>query len=193
MRNKEQIKGKKKGCLGLGMIVGVGGKKRHGKDTFANNLPGDWVKLEMSTPVFEGVLGLDPYLRDGRRVSEALEDAGGLQVFGTDVGRKMFGEDVWVRIMVQKAEALLAAGRNVVVTGIRFPNELAAIEGLGGVTVWVSRPGFSEDTDSNADHVSENALTPEDFEVLVETPHLGELVNAAHDFSVKQGTFTPKS
>ena len=191
----------------MGMIVGVGGKKRHGKDTFANNLPGDWVKLEMSTPVFEGVLGLDPYLRDGRRVSEALEDAGGdkvllnenlevrrlLQVFGTDVGRKMFGEDVWVRIMVQKAEALLAAGRNVVVTGIRFPNELAAIEGLGGVTVWVSRPGFSEDTDSNADHVSENALTPEDFEVLVETPHLGELVNAAHDFSVKQGTFTSKS
>ena len=66
--------------------------------------------------------------------------------------------------MERKVLSSLRSGRNVAVTGIRFPNELRAIERLGGLTVWVERPAhdLTEDT-----HASETSLKSEDFQIQV--------------------------
>ena len=202
-------------------VIGVGGKKRHGKDTFADALGDSWVKVEMSSPLFEALSVLDPYvgsfprvrrvtawlrwlLRGGhQRFSDVLQDVGGdtvrvkehpevrrlLQVLGTDVGRNMVGEDVWVNMMVARVQQLTQEGWNVVVTGVRFPNELAAIQKLDGYTVWVERPGFGEDTDVNSSHVSEHALTSRDFDTVVATPHIGVLREQAQKIAHEIGTF----
>jgi hypothetical protein len=89
-----------------------------------------------------------------------------LQVLGTEVGRDMFGENVWVDIMADKIEALHNEGKNVVVTGIRFPNELGLIENLGGTSVWVSRPPQNA-LDAVVPHASENSVTSTDFAVTL--------------------------
>lgn len=66
-----------------------------------------------------------------------------LQRLGTDVVRDMVDEDAWVDIMRFRVECLLREGKKVVVTGIRFPNELEAIRGFGvrlcGLSVLVLR------------------------------------------------------
>lgn len=96
-----------------------------------------------------------------------------LQVLGTEVGRQLLGENIWVDAL--KKKILEVAGDNpVILTGIRYPNELDMITKIGwantfespdvaGVTVWVDRPGLS----SSSNHSSEGSVKPEDFEYVL--------------------------
>src|SRR5690606_4847856 len=86
-----------------------------------------------------------------------------LQSLGTEAGRNMVGENVWVNIMARKIDDHRGAGHPVVVTGIRFPNEVQMIEELGGQAVWIERPGTQAPTESAAAHASENAVSAADF------------------------------
>lgn len=165
-----------------GRLIGVGGRKGHGKDAFAHLLGSDWTVIGMSDPLYDALLRLDPPVEVGGKnlnVSEFLyQRCSGdwvvakrnpgvrrlLQRLGTDVVRDLVDEDAWVKMMERKVLEYLQAGRNVAVTGIRFPNELLAIRRLGGLTVWVERfaPDLAEDT-----HISEASLNSEDFQVQV--------------------------
>src|SRR5690606_741544 len=78
-----------------------------------------------------------------------------LQKLGTEVGRNMIGENVWVSIMARKIDDHRSAGHPVVVTGLRFPNEPQMIRELGGRTVWIDRPSLA--AGAAAAHVSENS------------------------------------
>lgn len=76
-----------------------------------------------------------------------------LQRLGTEAGRNVLGDDIWVNTCLANRPPLL------VIPDVRFPNEKAAIEGLGGHVIRISRPGV---TAVNA-HVSEKALDGEIF------------------------------
>jgi hypothetical protein len=82
-----------------------------------------------------------------------------LQRTGTDAGRRVLGENVWV-------DAVMAdlPDTDVVFTDCRFPNEAQAIKDAGGYLVRVTRPGFEPGPDA---HESETALDgyPHDFEI----------------------------
>jgi len=68
-----------------------------------------------------------------------------LQMLGTEVGRQMIGENTWVDIAAKKITELREAGHPVVITGIRYPNEIEMVKNLGGHTVWIERPEPKED------------------------------------------------
>lgn len=74
-----------------------------------------------------------------------------LQRYGTEAHRDIFGSDFWIR------EALpdLDPGHFVVVTDVRFPNEIDAIHDRAGVVVHVRRVGTDITTDS---HPSEQKI-----------------------------------
>lgn len=59
-----------------------------------------------------------------------------LQVYGTEVGRHNFGDDVWVDQALKGVRPADA----VVFTDVRFPNELEAIHRLGGLVFRIVRP-----------------------------------------------------
>lgn len=92
-----------------------------------------------------------------------------LQLMGTEVGRKILGEDTWVKLVREDLCEIQKRGNNAVITGIRYSNELDLIHEFRGKTVWITRPGF-EPTGTTAGHSSERTLTPLDFyfEVLNE-------------------------
>lgn len=157
-------------------LIGLGGALRAGKDTVADYLVEHhgFTKVGMSDPLLKAMMKLDPIIdaRYGDRFSDVINDHGYtqaksfypevrrlLQVFGTEVSRDLFGEDVWVDAMKR---TVLASGDKVVVSGIRFPNEVKAIESLGGQTWWVSRPGFEGDG-----HASETSVSEADFMIAV--------------------------
>lgn len=181
-----------------GKLIGVGGLKGHGKDAFAHSLKVEWVTIGMSDPLYDALLALDPLVyHEGTPalLSDFLCDvcAGDwvvakrnpdvrrlLQRLGTDVVREMIDEDAWVSIMRARVSTLLALGHNVVVTGVRFQNELEAIKELGGTTVWITRPGFSDDVPDT--HPSENTLKPQDFQFIVENSGtLDDLAKKAYE------------
>lgn len=90
-----------------------------------------------------------------------------LQALGTDVGRKQLDNDLWVKVAKRSIEASLNQLKRVNITGIRFPNELEMINDLGGLSVWVKRPGFEPSGDTAA-HESETTLTEEDFDIIID-------------------------
>ena len=163
-------------------LIGIGGRLRAGKDTVADYLVErcGFTKLGMSDPLLEAALVLDPILyednsRNTVRLSEIVDAVGYteakkepevrrfLQVLGTDFGRNMIGENVWVNIAARSIDGLRNQGHDVVITGIRFENELGMVNRLGGQSWWVDR-----DTDEPAsDHASENGVAGWQFDTII--------------------------
>jgi hypothetical protein len=100
-----------------------------------------------------------------KRIKEVRE---WLQTFGTDVGRKQLGMDIWVDKAAASIEALRDAGTPATITGIRFENEAAMIKRLGGTLVYVKRPGLEIN-----EHESDNTLTEDDFDLTID--NIGDL------------------
>lgn len=82
-----------------------------------------------------------------------------LQKLGTEVGRDMFSESVWLDIVVKEVAEQDNRGRDVVVTGVRFPNELARFRELGAASWRIERPGV----EPAQGHSGELQLTAADF------------------------------
>lgn len=178
----------------MSSLYGIGGRLTAGKDVFADRLVDTqgFIKLNMSTPLLAAMLKLDPWINLDMDVGEADEiwyqgehikfsqllnlvgyvDSKNhkdvrdfLQKLGTEVGRHMFGDNVWVDMAKNRIRKLLDDGKNVVITGIRFQNELDMIFDLGGVSIWVERPSLDES--SQEAHKSENSLGADDFERII--------------------------
>ena len=59
-----------------------------------------------------------------------------LQYWGTDVCRKSFHDDIWIASLENK---LRNSQDNIVISDVRFPNEIQAIHNAGGIVVRVCR------------------------------------------------------
>lgn len=57
-----------------------------------------------------------------------------LQLMGTEAGRNVFHPDIWVMSLLNRAK-----GKDVVVTDVRFKNEIKYIQQNGGIIVRVKR------------------------------------------------------
>jgi hypothetical protein len=64
-----------------------------------------------------------------------------LQLWGTEVCRKGFHDDIWIASLENK---LRTSKDNVVISDCRFPNEIASIRSAGGKIVWVKRGELPE-------------------------------------------------
>lgn len=59
-----------------------------------------------------------------------------LQLWGTEVCRRSFHDDIWIASL----ESRLRNSRdNIVISDCRFPNEIKAIKNAGGKVIWVQR------------------------------------------------------
>lgn len=87
------------------------------------------------------------------------EFRGVLQRLGTDVGRRLLDDDLWVKATLAKCED----GKNYVFTDTRFPNEARAVIAKGGKVARVNRPGVGPVND----HPSETSLDDWPFDVVV--------------------------
>ena len=139
-------------------IIGVGGLKTAGKDVVADYLVREqgFVKIGMSDALLETLLVLNPIVDfldvEPLRFKEFVEWQGYtyakkhyevrrlLQVFGTDVARNLFDKYIWVDKVFDRI-AELPPTQNVVVTGIRFHNELR----IAPENWYVERPGLTID------------------------------------------------
>jgi hypothetical protein len=127
------------------MIIGLSGYARSGKDTVAELLCLNYgyKRVSFADPMRQALYVLSPKLDNVVRLSEYVDEYGWdvakqnqevrrlLQVFGTEVGRKMFGLDFWIDIALKN----LDGSSKVVVSDVRFPNEAETIKKLGG-SIW---------------------------------------------------------
>ncbi|WP_251153769.1 hypothetical protein [Cellulosimicrobium sp. Marseille-Q4280] len=158
------------------LIVGVSGKKRAGKDSIAELLTSEhgYTRVAFADAVREVLYETNPMLWSLRwawrtlrgnpmRVAELVDTLGWeqakaqpevrrlLQRLATEAARKVLGPSIWVTTGMAKAAEVDGP---VVITDVRFPNEVAAIRAAGGILIRVNRPSIvSTDT-----HESEVAL-----------------------------------
>lgn len=137
-------------------LVGIGGPLGSGKDALADYLVENhgYQKTFMSEPLHEALATINPWIvfeqdpqHDGivypTRYVDLVELVGYteakrtpevrrlLQALGTEVGRNMMGETVWTDMAQKKIRSWRSKGLPVVITGIRFPNELEMIREMG--------------------------------------------------------------
>lgn len=164
----------------LPRLIAFGGFAFSGKDTAADQLVerSGYVKTYMSKPLEQALLTLDPYINVGGTVGryswlhakvgydkskENPEVRRLLQMLGTEVGRKTFGENCLVDMVSKEIVGYWWDGYSVCLTGVRYPNEMEMVRRSRGVSVWVSRPGYN----AVNTHSSDNTLGPGDFDIQV--------------------------
>ena len=82
-----------------------------------------------------------------------------LQLMGTEAGRDVFHNDIWVISLLNRAK-----GKDVVVTDVRFKNEISYIQNNGGIVIRVKRgddPEWYNDIASTNDEIFRNTYMEE--------------------------------
>jgi hypothetical protein len=77
-----------------------------------------------------------------------------LQKFGTEAARNSFHDKIWIYALEKRLANIKS---NIVVSDVRFPNEIDFIRSIGGKIVWVKRGSLPEwyDTAYNHNHGEE--------------------------------------
>lgn len=141
-------------------IVGLSGEAGSGKSTMAKFLVREYgfSPISLANP-----FKLDGIMLEGLPIEEVFGSHKSdytrkwLQERGTEYGRKVAGEDVWVNYLEANIYYLIDHGVDrVVIPDTRFPNEVDAVSVLGGVVYRIEgRGGAAGD---RAKHASERAL-----------------------------------
>jgi len=168
------------------VIIGLNGKIGSGKDTIADFLVKEYgfTKLGFSDVMYDAVCALW-----GISLEEALEWKNNhgnsidlvevnidvsdtvrytytwrehLQLFGTEMGRRVFGEDFWIDQFNRKyihglSDEEFEAVRYVV-RDVRFNNEAENLVDIGGDIWQVHRPGFEGDGHESEAGIDENYI-----------------------------------
>lgn len=127
-------------------IIGITGKARSGKDTVANFIVAarGGYKYGFANPMRDilRVIGIDmddPYWQDHKEeIIPALGKSPRqiMQTLGTEWGRNMVNEDLWVLMANQQVMRL---GTGMIIADVRHENEAAWIRRSGGRIIHVTR------------------------------------------------------
>lgn len=178
-------------------IIGIMGRKRAGKNEFADALcaaSGGGHVLAFADAIRDIMYAVNPIIgyQDGGfvRYATVIDESGYeaakeypefrqfAQRLGTEGGRAIFGENVWVDLVMSKVRQL-PEGSLVLIPDVRFPNEYDAIKEAGGYVVRVDRSSL--EGDEHDSHDSETAwLDLEPDTVVRNDGDLSEFALKAH-------------
>lgn len=150
------------------MIIGLCGLAGSGKDAVAAILSRRWrfASIAFAGPIYAAVseiTGLSPdQLKDRGAKERDIPWLGKsprelLQTLGTEWGRQMVKEDIWIKIAMRRAAEYEREGWHVAITDVRFQNEAEAIRYAGGQVWRVERPGAGLAGQAGA-HASESGV-----------------------------------
>jgi len=136
--------------------IGITGKARSGKDTFADILceEYDFAKVALARPIKEAcslIFGIPEenfYLDDKKEETDEywkMSPREIAQIFGTEAMRNAFGDDIWLRVAeqhIRQSISSLPEGhiKGIVISDIRFENEAKWMRGeMNGQIVHIHR------------------------------------------------------
>jgi len=163
------------------LIIGITGKKRHGKDTVSDYLVEKYgfkkyVLADILKRALKEMFSLtdDQLWGNKKEVKDKFWNYSPrelMQIVGTNLIRDQFDKDFFVKSLRKKI--LEESFERVIVSDIRFLNEVKMIEDLGGIVYRVKRNSIKNE-DS---HCSENDLDNKEFITIQNNTSLNELYN----------------
>lgn len=166
--------------LPLPRLIGLNGRARSGKDTAANFLVKDYgyTKVAWADALRACAKAINPIVGWDRlgpvRWAQLFDELGYeaakddpqygpefrrvLLTLGTEAGRNVLGENVWVNALLDK----LDPDKRYVIADTRFANEAEAVSERGGAVIRIVRDGLPR-----IDHPSETSLDLWEFDAVV--------------------------
>lgn len=136
-------------------LIGLCGPAGSGKDEAAKALTAcGWERVSFADPLRKMCLAIDPLIEpwnDRGRLSDMVREFGWdkakqhpevrrtLQRVGTEAVREVLGSETWVDLAARTIKASLAPG--VIITDVRFPNEVAMLRSFAARIFRVRKPG----------------------------------------------------
>lgn len=172
-------------------VVGITGRKYHGKDTAAAHFRAQGYKhLRFADPLkqmlraFYFTAGCDPSLVE-RKLEGDLKEAPceylcgktprhAMQTLGNEWGRDCISDTLWVDTLKRRAHIY----DSLVVSDMRYPNECAAILSWGGLTLRVDA-SLRVPRNGHSDHPSETAIDTLPVHQVVDNNGPPEFLRAA--------------
>lgn len=165
-------------------LIGITGRMGHGKDTVAQFIQESWghevLAFADTLKQVVAMIACEPLENFyDRELKEKFSPALGmtrreaLQKMGTEVGRNLFGPNIWTDNLITR---WLSSGKlPTVVSDVRFDEEARAIIANGGVIIRVVRPALN---DTPVTHSSEEGIDPGlvSFEIVNDSS-----ISALHD------------
>jgi hypothetical protein len=139
-------------------VIGFAGKAGSGKDSAGDAIESSGIRVKRESfaePIRKMIkcLGIDVdkiYKEHGGvGKNDPIPEFGGkslrfmLQTLGTDWGRNMISDSIWLDIVRRNVQKNKANGYFTVITDVRFDNEAEAIRQMGGVIIQVEALGSS--------------------------------------------------
>jgi hypothetical protein len=162
-------------------MIGLLGKKKHGKDTCADMLVSErgYTKQAFADPLKKGIQQFfrfsDEQLYNEVKKEEIDERWGfsprkAMQIIGTDLLRQQFpllmgidpitGDQMWVKNMELRCDELAEKGsHNIVISDVRFQNEVDWILSRGGTIIKITRPDLCNVADTHSSESSIDIIT----------------------------------
>lgn len=155
--------------LGNLKLIGLAGIAKSGKSTTADMLTKYYGFKQLSFA--EPLKSMAQVIVDLYDPGESIEDVKDtfipslnvsyrtiLQTLGTEWGRLMINKKIWLDMLIHRLfEAYHSQGcHNIVITDVRFPNEVDLVDRLGGMLMYITRD--SQDNIIEDTHASETSL-----------------------------------
>jgi gamma-glutamyltranspeptidase len=158
--------------IALGILQAANVKQYPADSAQRIHLQVEAMRMAFADAIRDILYTLDPLTNNGLHLRTVVDDYGWdlakqdneirrlLQVLGTEVGRNVFGDDVWVDVLISKLEPM----DKVVITDVRFPNEARELHNLAGEIWRVNREGVS----AINEHVSESQMDEYNFDKIID-------------------------
>ncbi len=162
--------------------LAIGHQARVGKDTFAAHVTyyTECKTVAIATGVYDIVTFCQKYLD-----KEVKKDTHMLQFIGFGL-REYYGANIWIDSAISKIKAVAQTQPRaaIIVTDMRFPNEMEKLKAEGFTTVKVVRDSRPIDRDPN--HPSETALADAEFDYVIDNNGtLAEYIQAIDELLFK--------
>lgn len=146
------------------LIIALSGAAGCGKDTVANRLmeTGAWGKYAFASPLKNGVSAMfnismddieNPVIKNSPNYKFGRSIRYILQTIGTEFGRNLIADDVWLQLAKENIEHQLKYVDNIVITDCRFENEADMIHAMGGEVIRIVR-----DNNPHTANIASNAI-----------------------------------
>lgn len=162
-------------------LIGLMGRAQAGKDTAARALvEAGWKRVAFADPLRRLAYRTDPIveaLHGGGtahvRLSWLVDRLGWdqakqfpdvrrlLQRLGAEGVRTVIGDTTWIDLAAETIRRHREARVPVVVTDVRFSNEVDAVRALDGIVVEIVRPGHTPVASSHSSETEQAAVTPD--------------------------------
>ena len=146
-------------------IIGLSGKFGTGKDYIASTYfyPRGFRQMSLAWHFKVGLVGKGKATHEEVFETKPPHVRHMLQQEGTELGRNVYGEDIWVDTLVEWVRVLNETWgqTHFIIPDVRFPNEVEGIQRRGGKVIRVTAPErnlnapYGEEARS---HISETAL-----------------------------------